>query len=84
MKKLILGTLVIFLLLVLNGCAVTDAYNKAVKRNNMSNNDIKSHNIEALKKECEGADKMAREMGIETRQTVEQCIKQGLKDSGFN
>lgn len=85
MNKLTLGTLVLFLLLMSNGCALTDAYNKASKRSSMNNNEIKSHNIEVLKKECEGADKMAREMGLESkRQTVEECIQQGLKDSGFN
>jgi len=85
MKKAILGLSAVVVLVLVNGCALSEAYAKASKSNNNSNSEAKSHNTAVLKKECEGAEKMAREMGLEgKRQTVEQCIQQGLKDSGFN
>jgi hypothetical protein len=85
MKKAILGLSAVVVLVLSNGCALSEAYAKASKGSSMSNSKAKAHNIEVLKKECEGAEKMAQEMGLKGRRlTIEQCIQQGLKDSGFN
>jgi hypothetical protein len=79
MKKAILGLSSVVILVLSSGCAISETYAKASKRNSMSNTQIKTHNMGVLKKECEGAAKMAKDMGLKSGMTVEQCIQQGLK-----